>query len=246
MMARVELLGLPVDALTLEETLDRAEDLIRAGGAHQHVVLNAAKVVQAQDDADLQAIIRSCDLVNADGMSVVWASRLLGEPLPERVTGIDLMDALLARAASRGFPVYFLGAREEVVRRVVEVECERHPGLEVAGYRNGYWTPDQEKEVIEAVAAACPAILLVAIPSPRKEQLLARHRETLAVPFTMGVGGSFDVVAGVTSRAPAWMQRTGLEWLHRLMLEPRRMFKRYLVGNTKFVLLVIREWRRAR
>lgn len=242
-MSRTELLGLPVDVLTLKETVDCVEEMVRGGGTHQHVVLNAAKVVKAADDPALAAIIRSCDLVNADGMSIVWASRLLGRPLPERVTGIDLMDALLARAAELGWPVYFLGAQPDVVQRVVEVEVARHQGLIVAGFRDGYWNADEEDEVVGKVAAACPEVLFLAIPSPAKEEFLARHRDQLSIPFVMGVGGSFDVVAGVTSRAPLWMQRFGLEWVHRLILEPRRMFKRYLVGNSKFILLVARHWR---
>jgi len=151
-----------------------------------------------------------------------------------------LMEELLARAALRRWPVYLLGAREEVVSKVAAVEQQRHPGLVVAGYRNGYWTPEQEDDVVRAVAIARPKVLFVAMPSPQKEHFLARHKETLRVPFVMGVGGSFDVVAGVTSRAPRWMQATGIEWVYRLIQEPRRMARRYAVGNTKFILLVLR------
>jgi N-acetylglucosaminyldiphosphoundecaprenol N-acetyl-beta-D-mannosaminyltransferase len=239
-MTRARLLGLPLDLLNTEETLDRIEELVASNDVHQHVVLNAAKVVQAQHDDGLRAAIEACDVVNADGMSVVWAGRLLGVPVPERVAGVDLMEELLARAALRRWPVYLLGAREEVVTKVATVEQQRHPGLVVAGYRNGYWTPEQEDDVVRAVALARPKVLFVAMPSPQKEHFLARHKETLRVPFVMGVGGSFDVVAGVTSRAPRWMQATGIEWVYRLIQEPRRMARRYAVGNTKFILLVLR------
>lgn len=243
-MSRIRLLGLPLDPVTMEETVAIVEGMVAKGGVHQHVVLNASKVVQAQSDAALRDAIESCDLINADGMSVVWAGRLLGEPVPERVAGIDLMERLLARAAERGWTVYLLGARQEVVERVARIEQERHPGLLIAGYRNGYWPAQEEDAVVSEVAAARPTLLFVAMPSPKKEQFLARHRAVLQVPFVMGVGGSFDVVAGVTARAPLWMQQLGLEWLYRLGQEPRRMARRYAVGNTQFVMLLLRELRR--
>jgi N-acetylglucosaminyldiphosphoundecaprenol N-acetyl-beta-D-mannosaminyltransferase len=245
-MTRVELLGLPLDVLDVRSTLDQIEDFVNSRAPHQHVVVNAAKIVQAQRSPDLAEVIRSCDLINADGMAVVWAGRLLGVPVPERVAGIDLMDDVLARAAVKGWRVYFLGARQEVVEEVARRETARHPGLTVAGFRNGYWTPLEEAGVVRAVAEARPDILLVAMPSPQKEHFLGRHKETLAVPFVMGVGGSFDVVAGKVNRAPRWMQRAGLEWLFRMLQEPRRMFTRYLVGNTRFVMLVLRHWRATR
>jgi N-acetylglucosaminyldiphosphoundecaprenol N-acetyl-beta-D-mannosaminyltransferase len=240
-MKRHTLLGLPIDCLTLDETMTEIDRLVRSGGVHQHVVLNAAKVVQAQSDAELCTAIVDCDVINADGMSVVWAGKLLGVPIPERVAGIDLMERLLAHASRARWPVYFLGARQPVVERVIDVETARHHGLVVAGYRNGYWTADEEAAVVQKVASAAPTVLFVAMPSPRKEQFLARHRKSLRVPFVMGVGGSFDVVAGVIQRAPQWMQQAGLEWLFRLLQEPRRMARRYIVGNTQFAILVARD-----
>lgn len=243
---RRELLGVWVDLLDMRATLNQVERLINSGGVHQHVVLNAAKVVQAQSDDKLRAAIGGCELINADGMSVVWAGRILGVAVPERVAGIDLMDRLLALAARRHWPVYFLGARQEVLEKTVQVETARHPGLFVCGHRNGYWTPDEEGEVVGQVAATSPQLLFAAMPSPKKEQFLARHRAVLQVPFVMGVGGSFDVVAGVTSRAPLWMQKSGIEWLHRLRMEPRRMVRRYAVGNTRFILLVAQYWLKER
>jgi len=233
--------GVPLHPLTMAETVDRVEALITAGGPHQHVVLNAAKIVQLADDPDLRRIVADCSLVNADGQSIVWAARLLGVRVPERVTGIDLMDELLARAAARGWSVYFLGAKDEVVQRLVEVERFRHPGLKVAGWRNGYWKADEEADVVAAVAQTRPTLLFVAMPTPRKEYFLARHLDALGATFAMGVGGSFDVFAGETKRAPRWMQRSGLEWAYRLRQEPRRMFRRYLVGNSRFLLLTLAE-----
>lgn len=243
---RVEVFGLPLDALTLEETVDRVAELVESGEPHQHVVLNAAKVVLCEDDIEMRDIVSECALVNADGQAVVWAARLLGHEVPERVAGIDLMEAVLARSSYSEWPVYFLGATDDVVNKVVEIEAERHTGLRVAGHRNGFWTAEEEESVVAEIAASGAKILLVAVPTPRKERFLARHMHALGVPFQMGVGGSFDVVAGVVSRAPRWMQKAGLEWTWRLLHEPRRMFRRYLVGNSRFIWLTFREWWRGR
>lgn len=237
-----EVFGVPLHPLTMEQTVDRVEQLIGSGGVHQHVVLNAAKIVQLAGDDGLREVVRGCSLVNADGQAVVWAGRLLGVPVPERVTGIDLMERLLARAAERGWRVYFLGASDDVVRRVAEIESDRYPGLVVAGYRSGFWSAAEEDQVVAAVAAARPTLLFVALPTPAKENFLARNIDRLGASFAMGVGGSFDVVAGVTRRAPHWMQRVGLEWAFRLVQEPRRMFRRYLVGNSRFIALTWKAW----
>jgi N-acetylglucosaminyldiphosphoundecaprenol N-acetyl-beta-D-mannosaminyltransferase len=242
---RVELFGLTVDPLTMDETVEAARELVAAGGSHQHVAVNAAKVVAASNDSRLAEIIRGCDLVNADGIAVVWASRLLGAPLPERVAGIDLFERLVGTAARDGRSVYFLGARPGVVARVAEVFRARHPGLEISGFRDGYWGDDDEG-VVEEIRHARPDYLFLAVPSPRKEYWLSQHLSSLRVPFAMGVGGSFDVVAGRTGRAPKLVQRLGLEWAWRLAQEPRRMWRRYLVGNLSFIRLTALEWRRAR
>jgi N-acetylglucosaminyldiphosphoundecaprenol N-acetyl-beta-D-mannosaminyltransferase len=222
--------------MTLTETVDAAEYLIRQGGGHQHVVLNAAKVVQAHDDPELASILRACSLINADGQSVVWASRILGSPLPERVAGIDLMYALWDRAAIRGLSVYLLGATTAVVTQVADLLVQR--GIAVVGHRDGYWTAEDEDEVVAAVQEAQPDLLFLAIPSPRKERFLSAHLEQLGTGLVVGVGGSFDVAVGLRRRAPAWAQKAGLEWAFRLVQEPRRMFKRYLVGNLRFIRLV--------
>ena len=244
--SRVQVFGLPLDALDMARTVERVAALVEDGGPHQHVVLNAAKVVLCHDDPEMRDIVASCPLVNADGQAVVWAARLLGHDVPERVAGIDLMEEVLARAAVEGWPVYFLGATDEVVTKVVEIEQRRHVGLKVAGFRNGFWSADEEDGVIADVAASGAKVLLVAVPTPRKERFLARHLDALGVPFQMGVGGSFDVVAGVVTRAPRVLQRLGLEWTWRLLHEPRRMFRRYLVGNSRFIWLTCREWWRGR
>jgi N-acetylglucosaminyldiphosphoundecaprenol N-acetyl-beta-D-mannosaminyltransferase len=237
---RTTILGVDVDNLSMDETLDRIGSFIATGQPHQHVVVNADKVVKAARDPELARIIAGCDLINADGMPVVWASHLLGTPLKERVTGVDLFFNLLARAEQSGWSVYFLGARQAVVDEVVRRAAQRHPRLRIAGHRDGYWSSAQEADVVEQIRASRTDILFVAISSPKKEEFLARHQRHMRVPFAMGVGGTFDVMAGLTRRAPLWMQRTGLEWFYRFLQEPRRMFRRYFIDDMGFFWLLAR------
>lgn len=238
---RQDLFGCHVDVLNMEETIQRVEGFIISGKPHQHVVINVNKVIKAGKDENLRRIIDSCDLINCDGMPIVWASKLLGKPLPERVAGIDLFAALVERAALRGWRVFFLGAKEEVVTKVVEIFKDRYPDLQIAGYRNGYWSQEQEQEVVDSIADSKPDILFVAISSPKKEDFLGRHQTTMQVPFAMGVGGSFDVLTGLTRRAPLWMQKIGLEWFYRFLQEPRRMFGRYFIEGSAFFGLLLQE-----
>lgn len=238
---RVDVLGCKIDRLDVEATLQRCDHLIRERRPVQHVVVNAAKIVMLQDDLRLQEIVAGCELVNADGQAVVWASKLLGDPLPGRVAGIDLMQRLFALAEIQGYRVFVLGAKEAVLERALVRLRALHPQLRIAGSRHGYFADSEVKSVCAEIRSARADILFVAMPSPRKEYWLADHGASLGVPFLMGVGGSIDVLAGVTRRAPRWMQRAGLEWLYRLIQEPRRLAGRYLTTNTRFTYLVARE-----
>jgi exopolysaccharide biosynthesis WecB/TagA/CpsF family protein len=238
---RIALLGTFVDSLTFQETLLRIEEIVESRRPTQHVVLNAAKIVAIQSDPVLKGIVEGCGLINADGASVVWASRILGIPLPERVTGIDLMHALIERAATRKWRIFFLGARREVLEKVVSRVRRDYPGAEVAGSHHGYFGEEDSPRVVDAIAASHADLLFVGLPSPRKEAWLQQHLAALGVPFCMGVGGSFDVFAGVVRRAPGWVQAIGMEWFYRFLQEPRRLWRRYLLTNGRFLLLVIRE-----
>jgi N-acetylglucosaminyldiphosphoundecaprenol N-acetyl-beta-D-mannosaminyltransferase len=241
MSPRAEVLGCSIDRLDMAETLAAVESIIASRRFTQHMAINAAKLVTMHGDPKLTRIIDECGLVNADGQAVVWASRMLGDPLPERVAGIDLMHELLGLAERKGYRVYFLGARAEVLQAAMERIRERHPALEIAGARDGYFLDEEESEVCAEIADSRADILFVAMSSPRKEYFLGEHGPNLGAPFVMGVGGSIDVVAGVTRRAPLAMQRLGLEWLYRMLQEPRRMFRRYAVTNWRFAGLVARE-----
>jgi N-acetylglucosaminyldiphosphoundecaprenol N-acetyl-beta-D-mannosaminyltransferase len=243
---RVEVLGCAVDVVTMAEAVERAEWAIRTRETCQHVAINAAKLVKYQHDETLQGALDGCELATADGQAVVWASKLLGRPLPERVAGIDLMEALLATAEAKGYRVFLLGARPAVVDQARQDIIARFPDLVVAGSHHGYFGVHEEGEVVALVAAAAPDILFVALETPAKELFLARNRERLGIPFVMGVGGAFDVLAGERRRAPKSFQRLGLEWLFRLLQDPRRLARRYVVGNAKFIWLVLLELARTR
>jgi N-acetylglucosaminyldiphosphoundecaprenol N-acetyl-beta-D-mannosaminyltransferase len=241
-MNRIRILNTNIDNYSMEETLQTVVDAIEANKQIHHVVVNAGKIVAMQKNAELRESVNSSDLINADGQAVVWASRILGHPLTERVAGIDIMQNLVKVAYRRKYKIYLLGATEEVVSRVAAIYSDTYgPGI-IAGCRNGYFDEQDEGTVAGTIARSGAQILFVAISSPMKENFLYRNRELLkGVNFIMGVGGSFDVVAGKTKRAPRWMQRAGLEWFYRFLQEPRRMWKRYLVGNFKFIMLVLKE-----
>lgn len=244
-----DLFGLPVRRETMTEAVSAIDHVIASRGRAIHVVLNAGKVSKMASDPAFRELMRRFDMVHADGASIVAASHLFRQPLPERVAGIDLMDKLIALAAERGYRPYFLGAKREIVERTVQAYRQRFPRLDFAGWRDGYWKegdPDDEARVVAAVRESGADMLFVAVPTPKKESFLARHRDALGVPFAMGVGGAFDVVAGLVKRAPEGWQRFGMEWLYRVFQEPGRMWKRYLVTNTHFLWLVSRELMRVR
>jgi N-acetylglucosaminyldiphosphoundecaprenol N-acetyl-beta-D-mannosaminyltransferase len=239
---RIELLYAKIDNLSMQETLFLVDAKIKAKESLHHSVVNAGKIVAMHSDVQLRESVNSADLINADGQAVIWASKLLGKPLKERVAGIDLMENLVELAHQKNYKIYCLGAKEEVVSKVVSHYKEKYSPKIIAGYRNGYFTKEEEPKIAKEIAESGANILFVAITSPKKENFLYENRETLkVVNFIMGVGGSFDVVSGLVKRAPPWMQRSGLEWFYRLIQEPKRMWKRYLIGNSKFIFLILKE-----
>jgi N-acetylglucosaminyldiphosphoundecaprenol N-acetyl-beta-D-mannosaminyltransferase len=245
-MGRAHILGCDIDRVDMDQTIERCERFIRMRTPAQHMAVNAAKIVSSRQDEELHRLINGCDIVTADGQAVVWASRLLGDPLPTRVAGIDLMNELLALAERKGYRVFILGAKQDVLDRALARLRERHPRLQVAGHRDGYYSAAEEGAVVEQIRASRADLLFVAMPSPRKEYFLGRWGEALEVPFSMGVGGAIDVLAGVTRRAPRRLQSLGLEWAYRLAQEPRRLFRRYVVTNSLFIVMTLRSAGRRR
>lgn len=233
--------GAPVDAITLDQAVDAVVNAIEERRPMQHMAINPAKVVRMAEDDLFRDAVLGADLFTADGIGIVWAAQVLGLPLPGRVTGIDLMERLLEISAQKGFRVFFLGAKPEVVQRTVDHFTEKYPGLPVAGLRDGYFTDEEAGDVAREIRESKADILLVGISSPKKESFLGQWRAETGVPFCMGVGGSFDVAAGVVQRAPQWMQRLGMEWFYRLAQEPKRMIRRNAVDTPRFMKMVARE-----
>lgn len=241
MEKRVTILKCPIDNLTMDETVGIIDNSIVEKKRLQHVVVNAAKMVYMQRDHELRDSVVSSDIINADGQAVVWASKFLGHPLQERVSGIDLMENLVKLSSEKKYKIFFFGAKEEVVSAVVDKYTVQYGDSIIAGYRNGYFEKKDEEIIARQIHDSGAQILFVAISSPTKEIFLNRYKDVIDTHFIMGVGGSFDVVSGKVSRAPVWMQKFGLEWFYRFLQEPKRMWKRYLYTNTMFIYLILKE-----
>lgn len=242
MAKREHFLNTAADNLTMEDTIEKIEHAVAQDKQIHHTVINAGKIVALQKDKQLRKSVNEADLINADGQAVVWASRILKKPLKERVAGIDLFINLLSWAHKNQHQVYLLGAKPEVLKTLKNKLSEKFSPDLVAGAHHGYFKKEEEEHIVQEIANSGARLLFVAITSPKKENFLHRHKDKLAkLNFIMGVGGSFDVLANKTKRAPKWMQTSGFEWLYRLIQEPKRMWKRYLIGNTKFIILVLKE-----
>lgn len=236
--------GVPVDILTIPETLDRVEAFIESRQPHQIATVNVDFIVKAQDDPELMRILQGADLLTADGMSVVWGSRLLGVPLSERVAGSDLVPLLAEQGAKKGWRFFFLGAAPGVAAKAAEILTERYPGLQVVGTCSPPITTvyDMPADAMNLICEARPDILLVAFGNPKQEKWIYKHLHSLNVPVAMGVGGTLDFITGNQRRAPRWMQMTGTEWLHRFLQDPKRMWRRYTVGMVRYIAVFIRQW----
>ncbi len=237
----VAILGVPIDDLTLDETLGRIREFIQSGRFHQVATANTDFLVRAMADDGLRLILRQADMVLADGMPVVWASRLMGTPLRGRVTGSDLVPRLATISAAAGYRIFMLGARPEVAQAAKYRLEKDNPGILIVGCLSPPLAGPLEMnntEILAAVEAAHPDILLVAFGNPKQEKWIWMHRDRLKVPVCIGVGGTFDFIAGASRRAPAWMQRSGFEWLHRLIQNPARLWRRYGTDIVKFTLFL--------
>jgi N-acetylglucosaminyldiphosphoundecaprenol N-acetyl-beta-D-mannosaminyltransferase len=240
-LMRRNLFGIAMDALTMTQAITRCTDAVERGDYLSVGMVNAAKVVAMRRNERLRHAVGGCGMVLADGQSVVWASRMLGSPLPERVAGIDLFLELLKAAERGAYRVYFLGARPDALGRMLAEVGRTFPRLAVAGARDGYFRPDQEPDVVAEIRRSQADLLFVGMSPPKKELFVSQWGECTRSKVVHGVGGSFDVLAGITRRAPAWCQEHGLEWLYRAWQEPARLGRRYLTTNMSFMALVGRE-----
>ena len=222
----------------MDETLAKVRVAMRDRTPLHHVALNVAKLVEIGYNKELKEDVHAADIVGIDGMGIVLALKMNSVKSAERVAGIDLMQRVLEMCAAEGFKPYFLGAEPHVVAAAADVARQKYPGLELAGIQDGYFKPDDEAAIVEDIRRSGAHCLFVGMPTPRKERFLAKYRKELDVPFIMGVGGSFDVMAGKVQRAPDLMQRFGFEWLYRVYQEPRRMWWRYTRTNTLFAAMI--------
>jgi N-acetylglucosaminyldiphosphoundecaprenol N-acetyl-beta-D-mannosaminyltransferase len=240
----IEVLGVRVDDATYEDLLAWVDEAVARGRPRQVVTVNPEMLVMAHDDAAFRRVLNGADLNVADGAGLMLAARLLGRRLRQRVTGSDGIYHLAGLCARRGYRLYLLGGGPGVARETARRLAEANPGLEVAGTYGGSPRPGEEEGIVARIRAEAPDLLLVAYGVPAEEKWIARNGQRLGVPVMVGVGGAFDFVAGVTRRAPAWMRRLGLEWLHRLAREPWRW--RRQLALPRFVLLVVGQWLRRR
>lgn len=248
--ARLLIGGVPLDAVTFGGALDAIEALVAGGRGGSVFTPNVDHVVMAERDPEFRAAYAACSLSLVDGMPVLWASRALGRPLPEKVSGSDLVLPLCERAAARGWRVYLLGGAPGAAREAA-VRLERRFRLEVVGIDDGRvdLSPtgaEAARRLAELVRASGAQLLLVALGAPKQELFIHRHRGELGAVVAVGVGASLDFVAGLVRRAPTWISRIGLEWLYRLAQEPRRLARRYLVEDPRFLVILWRTWRAAR
>ena len=232
----VEILGVPVAALTMREAVEQAERWMDERRGALIATANAEMIMNATRDEELFEILRSADLVVPDGAGTVWAARHLGYEMPERVAGYDLSQELLRRAPQKNRRVFFFGSAPGVAEKAKQKAEELYPGISVVGVRNGYFSSEEEPEIIQEIREAHPDLLLVALGVPKQEKWLKKHKEALDVPVSIGVGGTLDVMAGTMRRAPVWMQKAKLEWLFRALLQPKRAGR--LLALPKFVFRV--------
>ncbi|MHC4533293.1 MAG: WecB/TagA/CpsF family glycosyltransferase [Planctomycetota bacterium] len=242
----INLFGIKIHALTMDELINICGEHISMRDSLLLGVINVAKLVNSRKNDELHRSLTEADIVLADGLPIKWLSRMMGSPLPERVAGIDIMYRLLKEANEKNYRVYFLGAKSKVLQTLIKNVQKDYPGIPVAGYRDGYFDKDEEQDVAKNIRDSRADILFVGISSPKKENFLKNWQKFIDVPICHGVGGSFDILAGVTNRAPVWMQNYGLEWLYRLIQEPRRMWRRYLFTNLIFTKLSFEAILRAR
>lgn len=240
-MERIKFLNTYVDNLTMQETVEEVEKFILEKKPLHLIGVNADKVNVLKKNQRLRQIVNDCDIINADGISIVWASKKLGKPLKERVAGIDLMMELLKLAEDKGYKVYFLGAKQQVIEKTIDVVEQRYSSLKIVGFRNGYFSENEWPEIADKLKKSEAQIVFVGITSPLKEYLIEYLQNQKLDSVFMGVGGSFDVISGNINRAPQWVQNIGMEWLFRFLQEPGRLWKRYIIGNARFIWSVYRE-----
>jgi N-acetylglucosaminyldiphosphoundecaprenol N-acetyl-beta-D-mannosaminyltransferase len=239
-MDEVILLGLKIHRVRLSEALAVIDDTIRSKGQMHVVTADASMVVIAKEDPELLGIVQSAELVTPDGAGIVWASKLLGKPISERVSGVELVRQLCRRSSdpTKGYRIFFLGAAPGVAELAAKNLTDMYPGCNIVGTRDGYFKPDQEDAIVNEIAALKPDIVFVGFGIPKQEKFIKSHKDAIGASVYIGIGGSFDVYSGLVKRAPVWMQNAGIEWMYRLAQNPKKISK--VMTLPRFALLAIR------
>lgn len=233
----ISLFGVRVHAVSMDEALQHILRFVREGVPRQVVTADSSMVVMAQKDDHLRYIINQADLVTPDSIGILWACRRHGIHMPERVSGVDIVMRLAQVSAQTGLRLYFLGAQPGVAEQAAQCLQQRFPGVQIAGCHHGYFSHDEESEIVEHIREATPDVLCVALGIPKQEKWIDRYRHALKVPVSIGVGGTFDVLSGRVRRAPLWMQRMGMEWLWRVGHNPRKISKVMLLPRFAWMVL---------
>lgn len=238
-MSRINFLNIEVDNLTMNEAIDRAEELIIKKKPSYVVTPNVDHIVKLENDKEFQEVYKNADLILTDGMPLIWISKIKGNPIKEKISGSDFFPKLCERAAEKGYSIFLLGAAEGVATKAAKNLKEKYEGLNIVGTYSpsyGFEKKDDEiKMIIEMINKAKPDILAVGLGAPKQEKFLHKYRNDLNVPISLAIGASIDFEAGNINRAPKWMQNCGLEWFYRLCKEPKRMFKRYIIDDLKII-----------
>jgi N-acetylglucosaminyldiphosphoundecaprenol N-acetyl-beta-D-mannosaminyltransferase len=238
---KVDILGIGVDNVSMQETIDMIELFIEERKPRIVVTADASGIVAAQTDKAWREIIENADLITPDSVGVLWASRRAGHPIAHRVSGVDIVEALAHKSMENGYRLYFLGAAPGVAQKAADELAKRYPGAIFAGVQDGFFSPEEEPEIAAAVARAGPDVLFVAMGIPKQEQFICRNMQAMNVPVSIGVGGSFDVFSGNVKRAPRLVQKMNLEWLWRLIQNPKKWRK--VMSLPTFWWMVIRSKR---
>ncbi len=234
----VRILDLPVHDVNMESALSAIDSFIRSRGSHHIVTADASMLVMAQEDAGLRSIIGNADLVTPDSSGILWAAKRQGTPLRERVSGVDIVEQLCAKSRERGYRIYFLGAGPGVADRAANNMRERYPGAQIVGTRDGFFGENESEAILDSIRCSKADVLCVAMGIPKQEKWIQANRSLLDTPIFIGVGGTLDVLSGITRRAPVWMQKLNLEWLWRVINNPKKISKVMLLP--RFVSLIRR------
>ena len=237
-MKKVNIMGLTFDNLRMAQTLDKIEKFIQIGTPHKIFTPNVALYVYSRWDELLKQTYETCDLLPVDGMGIYYASHLLDTPVAEAVSAVFIMLDFLPIAEQKGYKIYLLGTKKQILDKAIENIKKQYPNIVVAGAHDGYFELHEEDKVVADIVQCQPDIIFLGMSSPKKEAFVQRNLDRMNVPVSLGVGGTIDVIAGVYHLAPLWMRNVGLEWFYRLIQEPRRMWKRYLITNSVFLFLL--------